>query len=479
MQAVGVDGEVAEEGSFVSFEPKGLPYSSIASGDHDILWDEAVSIVASDPEKVFQFGVNYASGKYSKPKGLAQLTTSHKTAMAQNRERNDRQAVLLWQLAADQDHANSQYNLGVMYETGRGTETGNRDLTLAASFYTLASNQGHTSAKCNLGAMFEYGEGVPKNEEKALQLYTQAAEQGSIKATFNLALMYQDARGTPHQDITKALELYQWAADRGHAKSQFNLGVLYQKGLGVLPDPKRTIFWWKKAAAQRNRNAMFNLGKAFEQGVGVVQDHATAMQWYHEAAKEGDPNAKKRLAEQGEAVANATVPPGEGGGKGVVSNFFDPPAAAAASSPGCGGGRPSSLVRRMSGRAMATAEKWLFSPSPEARTRAPSVSAVPPPQPQPSPPHPRRASTASTGTGGHVASSPSRSGADDVDLLGLGPAVQAPTAPPTSSSSVDTAASTHLPWSEVAPTAAIAATTASTRSPPLTAAVIPLLPKPR
>ena len=114
MQATDTDGEEEEEGSFVSFDTKGLPYSSIASGDHDILWDEATSIVATDPEKVcrggrvaaagesgweeaagewagrsasmlvsaargpsqrlcrvsqvFQMGVNYTNGKYSKPK---------------------------------------------------------------------------------------------------------------------------------------------------------------------------------------------------------------------------------------------------------------------------------------------------------------------------------------------------------------------------------------------------------------------------
>ena len=45
---------------------------------------------------------------------------------------DDAEAARLYQLAAEQDHAMAQNNLGVMYEQGRGVE---RDEALAARWY--------------------------------------------------------------------------------------------------------------------------------------------------------------------------------------------------------------------------------------------------------------------------------------------------------------------------------------------------------
>ena len=60
--------------------------------------------------------------------------------------------------AAEQGHANAQYNLGVMYEDGEGA-----DDKEAVKWYRKAADQGHAFAQFNLGVMYHNGQGVPED----------------------------------------------------------------------------------------------------------------------------------------------------------------------------------------------------------------------------------------------------------------------------------------------------------------------------
>ena len=59
--------------------------------------------------------------------------------------------------AAEQDLADAQFNLGLMYEGGRGVE---QDNAKAAEFYCKAAEQGVVDAQFNLGLMCADGKGV-------------------------------------------------------------------------------------------------------------------------------------------------------------------------------------------------------------------------------------------------------------------------------------------------------------------------------
>ena len=61
---------------------------------------------------------------------------------------------------AQQGHAESQYNLGVMYKTGKGVK---QNSTKAKDWFEKAAQQGHAEAQYSLGAMYITGEAVEKN----------------------------------------------------------------------------------------------------------------------------------------------------------------------------------------------------------------------------------------------------------------------------------------------------------------------------
>lgn len=117
---------------------------------------------------------------------------------------------------AEKGHAESQYNLGVCYETADGVE---QDLTKAAYWYAKAAEQGYAKAQYNLGVCYHNGYGVEQNDEESLRLYLLAAEQGDMYAQFNAGVCYMQGTGTEANPFT-ALDYLQKAAEQGHPQAR-------------------------------------------------------------------------------------------------------------------------------------------------------------------------------------------------------------------------------------------------------------------
>ncbi len=66
---------------------------------------------------------------------------------------------------------------------------------------TLAAEQGHADAQYNLGNMYRKGEGVPQDDKTAVKWYTLAAEQGLAYAQYSLGLMYALGYGVIQDNV--------------------------------------------------------------------------------------------------------------------------------------------------------------------------------------------------------------------------------------------------------------------------------------
>ena len=97
-------------------------------------------------------------------------------------------ALSEWIPLAEGGHASAQYNMGVMYDDGKGVPESNKT---AVKWYTLAAEQRHVYAQYNLAIMYRKGEGVLENNKTAVKWYTKAAEQGYSKAQTDLGNMYK------------------------------------------------------------------------------------------------------------------------------------------------------------------------------------------------------------------------------------------------------------------------------------------------
>ena len=159
---------------------------------------------------------------------------------------------------------------------------------------------GEAVAQFNLGFMYDQGKGVPQDYAKAIEWYRMAAEQGDASAQNNLGLIYRDGKGVP-QDYAEAKKWYSKAAQQENDAAQFNLGMMYDKGKGVPQDYAEAVKWYTKAAMHADASAQNNLGFMYSAGRGVPQDYVLAHMWYNLAAAQGNEMARENrdlIAEQ-------------------------------------------------------------------------------------------------------------------------------------------------------------------------------------
>jgi len=119
---------------------------------------------------------------------------------------------------AKQGNVKAMYNVGKLYERGRGVD---RDMTKAASFFQQSATAGNPSAQGRLGILYFEGRGVKQNYKKALTLLNAAAKKNIPSAQFQLANMYELGTGVK-QNLSTAINWYKKADKYGYylAKSK-------------------------------------------------------------------------------------------------------------------------------------------------------------------------------------------------------------------------------------------------------------------
>jgi uncharacterized protein len=150
------------------------------------------------------------------------------------------EAITLWRRAAEAGSVAAQNELGLVFETGRGSP---RDNGEALKWYRLAAEQGDPTALTSVGSMLEKGQGAARDYETASRLFRQAADRGYAPAMTDLAEMYEKGEGTA-RDFVAARKWYEEAWDRGADKwAAYRLGQIYENGFGVEKNDAVAGFW--------------------------------------------------------------------------------------------------------------------------------------------------------------------------------------------------------------------------------------------
>lgn len=169
------------------------------------------------------------------------------------------------------------------------------DFATALAVWRPLAEAGEARAQFNLGVMFDQGRGVARDRESAILWWRKASEQGMTQAMHNLANIYISGEGAA-QDYEEALKWLRLAAEKGLARSQYTLGKMYSYGLGVAPDEGQAVTWYRKAAEQGFDRAQYTLGKMYRDGVGGLEASAEeAARWFRRAAVQGYAKAQSHL----------------------------------------------------------------------------------------------------------------------------------------------------------------------------------------
>jgi TPR repeat protein len=146
------------------------------------------------------------------------------------------------------------------------------DFATALEEWRPLAQQGDASAQYNLGWMYEFGKGVPQDYAEAAEWYRLAAEQGHETAQFNLGIRYSNL-----MDYSESVRWYRLSAEQGNADAQNNLGKMYSTGWGVLIDNLKAHMWFNIAAANGNALGGENRGKIADQMTPADISQAQAM----------------------------------------------------------------------------------------------------------------------------------------------------------------------------------------------------------
>jgi TPR repeat protein len=219
----------------------------------------------------------------------------------------------------------AMYNLGVLYEFGRGVAkdfpramqhfqkaaaAGNPDgygaiarlfvkstppnYAEAARWNQRGVDAGSAEAGAGLGWQHQFGQGVARNPVRAMELYAQAARGGSPHGMYLMGVLYLLGEGVAANDA-QAARWFQQAAERGHVEAQARLGDMLLHGRGAQKDDRQAFHWLMKAGQAGNANAQFWVGAMYDGGQGMPKDDGAAVQWYRRAAEQNDPDAMAQL----------------------------------------------------------------------------------------------------------------------------------------------------------------------------------------
>ena len=250
---------------------------------------------------------------------LAQADLAWRYYKGKGVRRDDAAAVHWMRLAAEQDVANAQYNMGFFLATGVAGEPAIADIEQAIAWYGRAESNGVERARdarfnaiVSLGYELETGRRFPVDLERAAVLYQEAAEAGNATAQLNLGLLLQNGKGV-ERDLEAAARWLRAAAKQGEAKSHEALGTLEalesleQAGLTVvsLPDapaasgsenadvPPMSV---REKAGAGNTASQLQLAMMLRSGNGIDRNESESVRWVIAAAENGHAAAQAELA---------------------------------------------------------------------------------------------------------------------------------------------------------------------------------------
>ena len=186
---------------------------------------------------------------------------------------------------ANAGNSNAQYDIGAMYQNGRGVAA-SRDS--AIEWYKKAAAQNNQKAISRLNL-------IQSNELRFNKTLALAGE-GDMASQYDLGNMYMEGVGVD-TNKAKAIDWYGKAAAQGYDKAQYKLGLIYYEENSKVKDISLAFSFFSEAAEKGHPAAQFHIGKMYATGQGVKRDYETALQWYGKAVDGGFNDARREMIE--------------------------------------------------------------------------------------------------------------------------------------------------------------------------------------
>ena len=194
-----------------------------------------------------------------------------------------------WYSQAQSTYSPAAVALGFVYDTV------DSQYQQAQASYQVAADLHDPIGQYNLGLIYEEGKGQAVDQDKALALYQQAADQGLPQAMVRLAGIYFNGSGSK-SDPMLALDWYKKAADKGDRDAYYLLGLLSEAGVTTKINYADALHYYEKSAELGNQKGMLAAARMYQYGMGVEKNKPQAEVYYKMLADLGNVFAKQQLA---------------------------------------------------------------------------------------------------------------------------------------------------------------------------------------
>ena len=170
---------------------------------------------------------------------------------------NYQEALHIFEECARNGNIHAINDAGVIYDK-RG------DYKTAMMFYQLAAVYGSATAIYNIGKLFEYGRGVLKSDAAALLYYRRAASLKCSYAYFKFAEFYRTGRAVKKDEVRAFNILKMGEKLERKTKTEFSstvqLGYYYENGIGTKVNYRRALKCYKNASKKGSGLGSYNAG---------------------------------------------------------------------------------------------------------------------------------------------------------------------------------------------------------------------------
>ena len=193
-------------------------------------------------------------------------------------EQDEGKACQLFQRSHKKGNPYASFELGKLYEAGRGTQR-NTDLAEKCyrvaflGFLNLEKKSRDDTLWYRIGTMYLQGVGTEADEKEAEKYLCKSAGYGNTHAAYQLAKLYirqetEKLQRNPKEipDYKKIKQVLKWleaASEQGNSFADYALGKLYTDGELIAKDMEKAFHHLHKAADADNAYAWYRLGRLY------------------------------------------------------------------------------------------------------------------------------------------------------------------------------------------------------------------------
>jgi len=181
----------------------------------------------------------------------------------------------LYQSTCDAGVQGACYQLGVIYDEGRGV-TPDHDLALMQFDNTCEA--GYAPSCTRLGEMYMSGHILDKDRRMGMQYIQRGFRDGDLEGCVRLGQMVEAGVGGD-EDPVKARELYTQACEQGSGLGCHALAGLFERGVGVAADSAAALGLYRSTCDDGFGQSCGRLAEMFREGEGVIKNTREALRY--------------------------------------------------------------------------------------------------------------------------------------------------------------------------------------------------------